>query len=113
MHHSLANFMPAPVGFNGSKGRDGKGNLYRDNDMPDIYYKRAMKDFPDKYAWINKHMDEYCLHFFKEYNSPWADREANKPLTNDDLEVFEKTLIDAIECIKKRAESLLIRGGLL
>ena len=108
LQHSLANFMPACNGFNGCKGRDGKGNILRDNDMPDIYYKRAEKDFPDIYDWINKHMDEYCLHFFTEYKSAWMDGKANCILSNDDngFESFKKSIKDAIECIKKRADGL-------
>lgn len=108
LHHCLANMMPAPIGYNGTKKHDGKGNHFRDNDMPDIYYQRAEKDFPDKYSWINEHMDTYCLSFFKEYHSPWIDGEANCVNLEDakSIESYKKAINDAISCIKKRAEQL-------
>lgn len=107
LQHSLANFMPAPTGFNGSRSHDGKGNFIRDNDMPDIYYKRAKDDFPKMYEWINKHMQDYCLQFFKEYKSPWSDKNANKAICSDEeIETLTKTIENAITCIKNRAGEL-------
>ena len=35
--HSMANLMPAPIGFNGSQSHDGKGNYERDNDKNTIH----------------------------------------------------------------------------
>ena len=120
-HHCLSNFMPAPKGFNGYSfidnrtnkkyEHDGKGNYYRDNDFPDIFYKRAEND--DKlyqyYQWINKNMDSFCLNFFKEFKSYLSDCEANHPVdvnNEKDLENFEKGLDNAIKCIEIRAEEL-------
>ena len=108
-HHSLANFMLAPIGFNGSPSHDGKGNFFRDNDMPDVYYKRAEVDFPEMYQWINNHMEEYSLQCFKEFESYLVDKAANVVLdvTNDaELTKFEKSIDNAITCIEQRAENL-------
>lgn len=109
LHHCLANMMPAPRGYNGYKGHDGKGNWERDNDMPDIYYKRSQNDFPDIFLWINKNINQYCLSFFTEYNSPWEDRTANKVLdleNIDEVVKFKSAIEAAIICIEKRAECL-------
>ncbi|MCR4989531.1 MAG: hypothetical protein K6A38_01525 [Lachnospiraceae bacterium] len=104
-HHSLANLMPAPVGFNGSKSHDGKGRYNRDNDMPDIYYKRAETDFPQMYHWINNNMEKYSLQIFKEYESCCEDGQANVPVTDDPVELvpFERSIDNAIACIEWRA----------
>ncbi len=104
-HHCLANLMPAPVGFNGSRSHDGKGNFLRDNDMPDIYYKRAEKDFPQMYRWINDHMEDYSLQIFKEYESYCSDGHANAPVSDDPVELvpFEHSVDNAIACIEWRA----------
>ena len=104
-HHSLANMMPAPVGLNGSRSHDGKGNFLRDNDMPDIYYKRAEKDFPQMYRWINDHMEDYSLQIFKEYESYCSDGHANAPVSDDPVELvpFEHSVDNAIACIEWRA----------
>lgn len=108
-HHSLANFMPAPFGFNGSKYHDGKGNIMRDNDMPDLYYKRAELDFPKMYEWINDKMAPFSLRFFKGYNSFLTDRNASKPVeifNKIEMANFETSVTDAIKCIEMRAEEL-------
>ena len=119
LHHSLANMMPAPKGFNGysftnkysgeTVNFDGKGNYYSDNDMPDIYYKRAKSDFPDIYQWILDYKEKYCLDFFEEYKSPWVDRGANRVLNLNDKNAvlnFKKAIADAIGCIYKRSLQL-------
>ena len=108
-HHSLANFMPAPFRFNGCKFYDGKGNINRDNDMPDLYYKRAELDFHEMYEWINDKMDSFSLRFFKEYNSFLTDGNANKPVEiSNKIEMinFENSVTDAIKCIETRAKEL-------
>jgi len=106
LQHSMANFMPAPCGYNGSKTHDGKGNYARDNDMPDIYYKRSKFDFPNMYKWINENMDNYCLQFFEDYKSPWSDGNAKNPVKETDIELFTKSVQDAIKCIENRAYGL-------
>lgn len=119
LHHSLANMMPAPKGFNGysytnkysgeTVNFDGKGNYFRDNDMPDIYFKRAKSDFPDIYQWIFDNKEKYCLDFFEEYKSPWVDRGANCALNLNDKNAvlnFKKAIADAIGCIYKRSVQL-------
>ncbi|NOW89769.1 hypothetical protein BCD91_001792 [Clostridium beijerinckii] len=113
LHHCLANMMPAPRGYNGYKNKykehDGKGNWERDNDMPDIYYQRAKYDFPDMFSWINKHIDDYCLSFFIEYESPWCDRTANKLLdlkNSEEVSKYKRSIENAISCIEKRAKCL-------
>ena len=108
LHHSLANMMPAPVGYNGYKGYDGKGNFERDNDMPDIYYSRIKNDKEKRvfYDWIIKNKEKYCLEFFDNYKSPWQDRKANIPLdlNNDEIVAeYKKAIVDAISCIYQRA----------
>ena len=108
-HHSLANLMPAPVGFNGSKSHDGKGRYNRDNDMPDIYYRRAEKDFPQMYRWINENMEKYSLQVFREFESYCEDRHANIPVTDDPVELlpFERSVDNAIACIERRSIQLI------
>ncbi len=110
-HHCLANLMPAPVGFNASSAYDGKGRCDRDNDMPDIYYKRAKKDFPDMYLWINENMDRYSLQFFTEYESYCEDGHAQEPVSDDPVELipFEWSVDNAIACIEWRAMKLFNR----
>lgn len=111
-HHCLANFMPAPIGFNGSNSHDGKGNFERDNDMPDLYYKRAEFEFPKIYSWINDNMGQYSLSFFKEYDSSLEDGFAKKPLdVSDKTEMgkFERSIANAINCIEQRAEKLFFK----
>ena len=119
LHHSLANMMPAPKGFNGYSftnkysgepvNFDGKGNYNRDNDMPDIYYKRAKSDFSDIYQWIIDNKGKYCLDFFEEYKSPWVDGGANCALDLNDKNAvlnFKKAIADSIGCIYKRSVQL-------
>ncbi|MCX4379442.1 MAG: hypothetical protein OSJ61_25310 [Lachnospiraceae bacterium] len=111
-HHCLANFMPAPIDFNGSKSHDGKGNFKRDNDMPDLYYKRAKSEFPDIYSWINDKMEQFSLNFFKEYESFWEDGFAIKRidvLDKTEMEKFERSIVNAINCIEHRAEELFLK----
>lgn len=107
-HHSLANFMPAPIGFNGSFNHDGKGNFLKDNDFPDIYYKRAKDDFKEKYDWINEHMELLSLDFFKEYKSFFENKRANTIDLTDEKqkENFKKSIENAITSIEKRAKQL-------
>lgn len=106
--HSMANLMPAPRGFNGSSSHDGKGQYDRDNDMPDIYYKRAVYDFPSIYNWINENMEKYALRFFKEYISGFYDGEANKAIkTEIEIEELKGSIERAIKCIEARAEDLV------
>lgn len=104
-HHCLANLMPAPIGFNATGSHDGKGNPDRDNGMPDIYYKRAERDFPGMYQWINENMERYSLQFFKEYESYCEDGHANEPVSDDPVELvpFEHSVDNAIACIEWRA----------
>lgn len=105
--HSMANLMPAPIGFNGNREHDGKGNYTRDNDMPDIYYQRAMYDFPRMHKWIDDNMEKYLLSCFKEYNSGFYEGEANNPAkTDSDIKKLEVSLKSAIECIENRATEL-------
>lgn len=106
--HSMANFMPAPYGYNGTKSHDGKGAYDRDNDMPDIYYQRAQRDFPEKYKWINDNKEKYALNFFMEYESGYSDRKANKPVENSEkgIALLEKSIDNAIKCIENRATRL-------
>ena len=108
-HHSLANLMPAPVGFNGSKSHDGKGRYNRDNDMPDIYYKRSEKDFSQIYQWINENMERYSLQVFREFESYCEDGHANEPVTDDPVELlpFERSVDNAIVCIEYRSMKLM------
>lgn len=111
-HHCLANFMPAPIGFNGSKSHDGKGNFKRDNDMPDLYYKRAKSEFPIIYSWINNKMEQFSLKFFKEYESYMEDGFANKPidsLNKMEMQKFERSIVNAINCIEHRADELFLK----
>lgn len=79
--HCIANFMPAPKGFNGWKNKfknhPGKGEYTRDNDFPDIYYLRAEKEFPEMYKWINCNLERYSLQVFHEKITPWKDKEAH------------------------------------
>lgn len=106
--HSMANLMPAPRGFNGSSSHDGKGQYDRDNDMPDIYYKRAVYDFPNIYKWINENMEKYALRFFKEYSSGFYDGEANRAIkTEIEIEELKGSIERAIKCIEERAEDLV------
>ncbi|MCR5406837.1 MAG: hypothetical protein K6E88_08625 [Lachnospiraceae bacterium] len=109
--YCLANLMPAPVGFTGSRYHDGKGNFYRDNDMPDIYFKRAEKDFPQMYQWINENMDALSLQVFEEYESYSEDGYANEPVTDDPVELlsFEYSVDNAISCIEYRSMKLINR----
>ena len=104
-HHCLANLMPAPVGFNGSRSHDGKGRFNRDNDMPDIYYKRAETVFPDMYRWINDNTENYSLQIFSEFESYCEDGHANEPVSDDPVELlpFEWSVDNAIACIEWRA----------
>ena len=105
--HSMANLMPAPIGFNGSKSHDGKGNYKKDNDMPDIYYLRAKYDFPEMYKWINDKMELYKLSFFRDYESGFSDGVANVSIRSDEeIELLIKSIINAIDCIEKRAGKL-------
>ncbi len=110
-HHCLANLMPAPAGFNGSRSNDGKGNFFRDNDMPDIYYKRAEKDFPKMYHWINENMKDLSLQVFREYESYTQDGYANEPVTDDPVELlpFVWSVDNAIACIEWRSMKIFNR----
>ncbi|MBQ9332854.1 MAG: hypothetical protein IJS12_00785 [Lachnospiraceae bacterium] len=107
-HYSLANLMPAPAGFAYCRSGDGKGNPGRDNDMPDLYYRRAEKDFPQMFKWINDNMDAVSLQVFREYDSECEDGRANEPVSDDPVEwvPFERSIDDAIACIERRAERI-------
>ncbi len=107
-HYSLANLMPAPAGFAYSRSLDGKGNPRRDNDMPDLYYRRAEKDFPQMFKWINDNMDAFSLQVFREYDSECEDGCANEPVSDDPVEwvPFERSIDDALACIERRAERI-------
>ena len=107
----LANLMPAPVGFTGSRSNDGKGNRERDNDLPDIYYKRAENDFPLMRKWINENMEKYSLQVFCEYESYCEDCHADEPVTDDPVELipFERSVDNAIACIEYRSMKMFNR----
>lgn len=109
--HCIANFMPAPRTFNGWKSHPGKGDYDQDNDFPDIYYKRAEKQFPEMYKWINEHREEYSLELFEKQITPWKNGEANfqrmtKKPSEKQLYEIVKTMNDLL-C--ERAENLLLR----
>lgn len=61
LHHSLANMMPAPNGFNNCRKCEfrGKGDFKLDNDMPDLFYQRAENDCPFLKEWIDNNMERY------------------------------------------------------
>lgn len=111
--HCIANFMPAPHGFNGWKNKygyhPGKGEYGKDNDFPDIYYKRAKIQFPQMYKWLNEHMTEYSLELFEQEITPWQNGKANynnmtkKTTENELYEIVKKMNILLCE----RAENIL------
>mgnify|MGYP003506673708 CR=1 FL=1 len=111
--HCIANFMPAPKEFNGWNNdygtHPGKGEYYKDNDFPDIYYQRAKEEFPDMFSWINSHMEEYCLQLFKAQITPWTNGNANfktfsKRPTEDEVYAVVVTMNKLLD---ERAERLL------
>lgn len=117
LHHSLANFMPAPKGFNYVPGSNpaGKGSYENDNDMPDLFYSRVQEN--DNGAgrfseWIKKYREPFCLEFFDEYKSSlhlgYADftGSAYAPLTKDAIPAFVNDLKNAIDAIESRASLL-------
>ena len=79
--------------------------------MPDIYFKRAEKDFPQMYQWINENMDALSLQVFEEYESYSEDGYANEPVTDDPVELlpFEYSVDNAISCIEYRSMKLFNR----
>ena len=113
--HCIANFMPAPKGFNGWKNRygynPGKGEYSQDNDFPDVYYKRAKVEFPSMYQWINEHMMQYSLELFAEQITPWENGKAN--YKNMLEKPTEKQLYEIVKTMNRllsdRAENLLKR----
>ncbi|MBQ2971661.1 MAG: hypothetical protein IJE16_03805 [Ruminococcus sp.] len=120
LHHCLANMMPAPKGFNGYSYQckysrdyvthDGKGNYKKDKDMPDIYFKRSINDFPDYYHWILNNKKRYCLCFFEEYISPWKNvDDVRLDLSkHDSIIKYKDAIVSSIECIYKRATQLYL-----
>ncbi len=117
LHHSLANFMPAPRGFNfvPQSNPAGKGSYENDNDMPDLFYLRVNND--DKGAgrfskWITENKEAFCLQFFDEYKSSlhlgYADLAgpSRTDLAMDTLPAFVEDLNGAIKTIEKRASVL-------
>lgn len=111
--HCIANFMPAPVGFNGWRNKSGyhpgKGEYGEDNDFPDVYYKRAKIHFPQMYEWINIHMTEYSLELFGKEITSWQNGKANynnmvkKPTENELYEIVKKMNI----LLDERAENII------
>jgi len=110
--HSIANFMPAPKGFNGWAKNCGKGEYNQDNDFPDIYYKRAENEFPDMYEWIQNNMELYSLEVFKEKITPWENGKANfrtmkiKPTEGKLFNIAKRMN----ELLKDRAKNLIKRS---
>ena len=107
--YCLANLMPVPVGFIGSRSYDGKGNRTRDNGMPDLYYKRARNDFPRIRQWIDENMEKYSLEVFREYESYCEDGHADDPVTDDPVDwvPFERSIDNAIACIEYRSMKMI------
>lgn len=109
--HCIANFMPAPRGFNGYVNHPGKGEYYQDNDFPDIYYKRAKIEFPSMYSWINENMEKCSLESFSEQITPWENGRANftsmieKPTEDQVYEIVKK--MNGL--LSERAEHLIER----
>lgn len=106
LHHSFANIMPAPKGLNGYPGHDGKGRYNEDNDFPDIYYKRAERQFPEIYKWINENKEKYALDFYSKFDSGLENKKANMIEGEDQYEKIEKIVDDMILHIKSRANKL-------
>jgi hypothetical protein len=112
LHHCLANFSPAPYGFNGCCRYDGKGKYTKDNDFPDVYYKRAEKDFPDIYEnFLLTNMEKLCLKpIFVDFDSHLENGKAWYPLDFSDeneFKIFVKSVNDAIFAIETRAKMLI------
>lgn len=108
-HHCVANFMPAPKGFNGSCFYHGKGEYNYDNDFPDVYYKRAEREFPRMFKWINDNMDKYCLQLFRGEITGWENRKANYQKLKDNISergVYE-IAFRMNKLLEERASSLL------
>lgn len=114
-HHCLANFMPAPRGYNGTSDKDGKGNFKKDNDFPDLFFKRAKDDQNLRmyYEWIQDNMDLLSLDFFYKFNSFLDNKTLLHPLdfNKEDIIKFSKSLDNAIECIEQRASQLFEKMG--
>lgn len=112
--HCIANFMPAPKGFNGYRNHPGKGEYYKDNDFPDIYYKRAKDAFPDMYNWINENKERYSLELFSIQITPWENGKANftrmlkKPTKDQIYEIVKKMN----SLLSERADNLLKRKNI-
>lgn len=111
-HHCLANFMPSKVCINGWEGHDGKGNYLRDNDFPDIYYRRAKKDFPLVWSWLNENMHRCHLEAFLTFRSGLKDGSVHCPVdtsSRKEILLFEASVENALECLEERAAALSSR----
>lgn len=108
-HHCVANFMPAPKGFNGYGDHHGKGDYDYDNDFPDVYYKRAEKEFPPMFEWINDNMDKYCLQLFQSEITGWENRKANYKNLKDNISEMDvyKIAVKMNKLLDERASRLL------
>ena len=59
------------------------------------------------YKWINDKMELYKLSFFRDYESGFSDGVANVSIRSDEeIELLIKSIINAIDCIEKRAGKL-------
>ena len=112
--HCIANFMPAPKGFNGFGSYHGKGEYDCDNDFPDVYYKRAKKEFPQMYKWINDNMDNYCLQLFQSEITGWENHKAYYQKLKDNIsekDIYE-IAVRMNKLLEERASGLLKKSNL-
>ncbi len=107
-HHSLANFMPAPMCLNYRKG-----NYKTCNDMPDLFYKLTSDNDDMNWirSWIDRYKDEYGLQFFTEFNSGlsvgWTNNKGSLVLEDEDgRQSYIALVLSAVKCIENRASYL-------
>lgn len=105
--YSFSNFMPAPIYFNGSKGKSGKGTWKLNNDYPIKYLENLNEPTSGIYKreemlkWLNDHMESYKIKDMYELQPPYEINEYYGPDDNK-LSAVENYIKQAVRCIKNR-----------
>ncbi|MFI3236604.1 MAG: hypothetical protein R3Y47_01095 [Lachnospiraceae bacterium] len=103
--YSLANFMPAPIGYNGTSVSFGKGSYHENNDYPFFYYMNLLDGKDDKsLKWLNSVWELYDIQELFEIRPPFLDPDYYFELK--DYNELERYLRQCIEGIENRAQLL-------
>lgn len=105
--YSFSNFMPVPRYFNGSTGKNGKGDWYLNKDYPYLYLKNLEEGIPSIYnreankEWLETNMEKYRVKDMYSLKPPYNIKE-HYGYNDSKLALLSEFITEAIRLIEER-----------